>query len=96
MTGYQIKKHKQRQKTKFKIKYQQFKNKLIRNWEQGQPDNWQDAPSGSEDCAEFYDGFPGTWNDQTCGYSRYYVCERDFSAGYLLFLYTKCNLPCFL
>ena len=56
-----------------------FKN--CRNWEPGQPDNWQGAPAGTEDCAEFYEGYPGTWNDQTCGYTRFYVCERDVNAG---------------
>jgi len=57
------------------------------NWEPGQPDNWQDAPAGTEDCAEFYEGYPGTWNDQTCGYTRFYVCERDFNAA----ISTNCN-----
>ena len=65
-------------KTNFSLNIK-FKN--CSNWEPGQPDNWQDAPAGTEDCAEFYEGYPGTWNDQTCGYTRFYVCERDFNAG---------------
>lgn len=41
------------------------------NWAAEQPDNG----GGSEDCAEV-DAATGQWNDQGCGTSRAFVCER--------------------
>jgi hypothetical protein len=41
---------------------------LYSNWDAGEPNN-----SGNEDCGEIHSD--GKWNDRTCGYQQYYICE---------------------
>jgi len=51
-------------------------SKSFTNWNGGEPNNWL----WGEDCTETYAN--GKWNDQSCGDSRSYICQKKDTAKY--------------
>ncbi|XP_064367782.1 C-type lectin domain family 4 member F-like isoform X2 [Dromaius novaehollandiae] len=44
-------------------------------WAPGQPDNWQEASGGREDCAHLQPEDSNLWNDGSCAQSLHWICE---------------------
>ena len=58
-------------------------NKAItwENWRRGQPNNKYNKCYGDEDCVEVKTDPKGKWNDQCCGKTKPYVCEKIVYSG---------------
>lgn len=46
----------------------------LRNWKQGQPDNYGEEPG--EDCVEVVGYSFGQWSDENCNTKRKYICKH--------------------
>nr|XP_039250734.1 LOW QUALITY PROTEIN: macrophage mannose receptor 1-like [Styela clava] len=58
------------------------------NWIPGQPDHWDSAPGGTENCVALPRANKGLWNDQSCSIASSYICERTNDLDTI----PKCNV----
>ncbi|XP_062430466.1 C-type lectin domain family 4 member F-like [Rhea pennata] len=50
-------------------------------WAPGQPDNWEEASEGREDCAHLQPEDSNQWNDKGCSSPLRWICQKGMDAA---------------